>query len=130
MKKILTYCRLIAYPLIVALVTVQLPQLSFAQGAGETLTITTYYPSPVGSYRDLTVAGDLTLDNGTADAPQIQWRAAGSLRHWNIEQFGDNLQFFTEDNADARKLVLASIEPVVGTPPWGGVMLGLFYRIA
>lgn len=78
--------------------------------AQETLTITTYYPSPYGSYRDLTVANNLRLEATplAADGPQIEWRT-GSARHWNIDQFNDQLRFFTEDTNDANGVVRVTI---------------------
>ena len=66
----------------------------------ESMTITTYYPSPYGSYQDLTVAGNLRLETSptspASDGPQIEWRT-GTARHWNIDQFNNRLRFFTED---------------------------------
>ena len=74
--------------------------LSLAQ---EQITITTYYPSPYGSYQDLTVANSLRLETSptapVADGPQIEWRT-GTPRHWNIDQSGDTLRFFTENNTN------------------------------
>lgn len=114
MKKILAYCRLAAYPLIFCLITVQLPRLACAQ---EQITITTYYPSPFGSYQDLTVARDLSVGEtlyigqgdptpGTAPSPRIEFgrsNGAATSFHWNIDQVSTNsanpiLRFFTEPN--------------------------------
>lgn len=87
--------------------------LSVAQAqTSEDITITTYYPSPAGSYRTLMVLGNLTLETSpiSNDAPQIEWRTnAASNRHWNIDQFGDRLRFFTEDAGNANREELFSI---------------------
>jgi hypothetical protein len=73
--------------------------LSFSQQS-ERITITTYYPSPYGSYRELTVSESLRLEtdsrNPAIDGPQIEWRT-GTARHWNIDQWADRLRFYTED---------------------------------
>lgn len=62
MEKILSYLRLAIYPLIICSVVIQLPGKSFAQSqSGEYITITTYYPSPMGSYNNLSAAGILTV---------------------------------------------------------------------
>lgn len=89
MHRILKALSFFVYPLVFCFVITQLHIPAYAQ---EQITISTYYPSPYGSYKDLEVAGDLTLrtnpSNPDRDAPQIQWRT-GDLRHWNIDQFGD-----------------------------------------
>lgn len=81
----------------------------FAQASTEEITITTYYPSPVGSYRDLNVFDSLTLQTTGNDGPQIQWRNS-STRHWNIDQFGNRLRFFTEDNTDLNGIEFISFD--------------------
>ncbi len=48
----------------------------------------------------LDVNGTLRLSSGVNDGEQIEWRTNAS-RHWNIDQYEDDLRFFTEDNSDA-----------------------------
>lgn len=52
--------------IIIPLILSSLSSLSYA--ANETLTITTYYPTPQGSFNDLDVSGNLTV-GGTVQAP-------------------------------------------------------------
>lgn len=61
MKKILRAVKIAAYPLIFSLLVFNQPIISFA----EEITITTYYPSPAGSYNDLSVNRYLDLAVGT-----------------------------------------------------------------
>ncbi len=65
---------------ILPLIFLALPCISLAADEGETLTITTYYPSPYGSYNQLYVADKLgigttspqaTLDVSGTDAIKI-----------------------------------------------------------
>ena len=57
--------------------------------ADETLTITTYYPSPYGIYRDLRVTHSIIMQTEPiiSPAPQIEWRTTTNGRHWNIDQY-------------------------------------------
>ena len=77
---------------------------TFSYAADENITITTYYPSPYGSYRDLRITNNLTLQAEPInnDGPQIQWRTATTGYHWNIDQYQDStgarLRFFVEDS--------------------------------
>ena len=77
--------------------------LGLSYAADENITITTYYPSPYGSYRDLRITNNLTLQAEPInnDGPQIQWRTAATGRHWNIDQVGDRLRFFTENGSNS-----------------------------
>ena len=93
----------------------------------ETITISTYYPSPYGSYRDMTVSGHLYLQKATTDStfangPQIEWRTNASGRHWNINQYDDArgtlLRFDTADINDANES-----ERIIITEP-GNVGIG------
>ena len=106
MKKIIKSFRPVIIPLIVCLVIsqVQLPPVS-----AEEITITTYYPSPSGSYLDLNAQGTLLIGTGIPDAtlssPRIEFthNNASTSRHWNIDQAFSNtsnphLRFFTETN--------------------------------
>ena len=61
MKKQNIYFKCIVYPLIACFVVVQVPCASFAQ---EQITLTTYYPSPQGSYNELSVQANLNFANG------------------------------------------------------------------
>ena len=61
MKKQNIYFKCIVYPLIACFVIVQAPCASFAQ---EQITLTTYYPSPQGSYNELSVQANLNFANG------------------------------------------------------------------
>ena len=86
--------------------------LTLSYAADENITITTYYPSPYGSYRDLRITNNLTLQAEPInnDGPQIQWRTAATGRHWNIDQVGDRLRFFTEDSNNGTGAVRVSVE--------------------
>jgi len=46
------------------------------------------------------LAGTMKFTSSTNDGEQIEWRTSAS-RHWNIDQYDDNLRFYTEDNNDA-----------------------------
>ena len=48
----------------------------------------------------LDVNGTIRLTSSSSDGEQIEWRTNAS-RHWNIDQDGYDLRFFTEDNSDA-----------------------------
>jgi len=98
----------------------------------ESLTITTYYPSPYGSYNILSVANSLQLRNGsgtayTTDGPQIEWRTGttgGTHTHWNIDQMdvtglNPRLRLFTErdddSNGSEKVTILANGTVGIGT---------------
>jgi len=90
MYKILQRFSLIIAPLIFSLIFLGVPIPSFAQ---EQLTITTYYPSPAGSFSNLTVTGMLTagqlhvtgtsqLDGNVTAGSNIS--AAGNISATNV----------------------------------------------
>jgi len=94
--------------------------LAVCAHAEENITITTYYPSPSGSYLDLNVQGTLLVGTGTQASgvsPRIEFshsNGASSSQHWNIDQASSNtsvpqLRFFTERNdntTESEKLIL------------------------
>ncbi len=98
MRKNINKIKFLIYLFIPAIFFSNFPVAAYAE---ERLTITTYYPSPSGSYLDLNVARNLTLESVplAADGPQIQWRT-NSSRHWNIDQLNNRLRFYTEDIND------------------------------
>ncbi len=51
----------------------------------------------------LELVGSFMLTSGTNDGEQIEWRNSNS-RHWNIDQYDDNLRFYTEDNNNLNNL--------------------------
>jgi len=99
--------------LIFSLVVSQLP-LSPAY-AEENITITTYYPSPSGSYLDLNVQGTMLVGTGTPASSvssriEFSHNTSSSRSHWNIDQGGSpssnnttnpRLRFFTEPNSNS-----------------------------
>ncbi|RJP28247.1 MAG: hypothetical protein C4533_07165 [Candidatus Omnitrophota bacterium] len=99
--------RYFSYPTIFFFLFLIMPDIGFAQ---ETVTITTYYPSPQGSYLDLNVQGTLLVGTGVPASPVVSPRiefshnTASNRFHWNIDQEGGAnaanpvLRFFTESN--------------------------------
>jgi hypothetical protein len=114
MKNIIKLFRPVIIPLIVCLIASQLP-LSPAY-AEENITITTYYPSPSGSYLDLNVQGTLLVGTGTpasgvSSRIEFSHNTSSSRNHWNIDQAAPSgstsnnttnprLRFFTEPNSN------------------------------
>jgi hypothetical protein len=86
--------------------------LTVSAYAEENITITTYYPSPSGSYLDLNVQGTLlvgtTSTSASGAASRIEFTHSDNSstnQHWNIDQQGSNttnprLRFFTEINSN------------------------------
>jgi hypothetical protein len=115
MKNIIKLFRPVIIPLVICLVVSQLP-LSPAY-AEENITITTYYPSPSGSYLDLNVQGTLLVGTGTpasgvSSRIEFSHNTSSSRSHWNIDQAAPSgstsnnttnprLRFFTEPNNNA-----------------------------
>lgn len=60
MDRAARYFTFLIYPVIISLVLLGVPLPGFAQ---ENLTITTYYPSPAGSYNEMTVQSFLYVGN-------------------------------------------------------------------
>ncbi len=91
--------------------------LTVSAYAEENITITTYYPSPSGSYRDLSVSSTLTLESVPLnnDAPQILWNTSTSNISWNIDQLDDKLRFYSEDNPNVAGRIGVSLTPETGT---------------
>ena len=82
----------------------------------EDITITTYYPSPSGNYRDLFVSNTLTLESVPLnnDAPQILWNTSTSNISWNIDQLDNKLRFYSNDGTGVGR-VGVSLNPETGT---------------
>ena len=84
MGRILRVIRIMAFPLIFSIFFFNQPIVSFA----EDITITTYYPSPAGSYNDLSVNRYLDLSAGA------QIRIAGGATSTPIMTvYSDHIEF-------------------------------------
>lgn len=91
MQKIITRFNFITCPLIISLILLGLPLPLFAQ---EDITITTYYPSPSGSFNNLTVTQNLNFENGV----YIRVRQPGGS-FVNVAQFfWDHIDFLVPIN--------------------------------
>ncbi|MCX5712960.1 MAG: hypothetical protein NTY47_07905, partial [Candidatus Omnitrophica bacterium] len=57
----------------------------------ENLTITTYYPSPSGSYKDLSISNKVSFTTASAeDTPSINSSTVGTVTQLNILSGGDS----------------------------------------
>jgi len=132
---ILSFCRS-ALVLIFSLAVSQLP-LSPAY-AEENITITTYYPSPSGSYLDLNVQGTVLVGTGiqaSGVSPRIEFthNTSSAHRHWNIDQASSDtnnpeLRFFTQTNnntgTEENRLIINNDNMIlIGTPNNGNFIL-------
>jgi len=92
MQRIITRFSFITCPLIISLILLGLPLPLFAQT--EDITITTYYPSPSGSFSNLTVNQNLNFENGV----YIRVRQPGGS-FVNVAQFfWDHIDFLVPIN--------------------------------
>lgn len=87
MKRTIKRFSYLVYPLVFSLLVLGTPLPSFAQ---ENITITTYYPSPMGSYNDLSVARYLDMENGLIVRSRLNTGAAWQ----NIMSISPNLITF------------------------------------
>ncbi len=91
MQRVITCFRFIAYPLIISLAILNVPFPALAQ---EDITITTYYPSPSGSFNELTISSFLNFENGAF----IRVRQPG-VGFVNVAQlFWDHINFLVPIN--------------------------------
>lgn len=74
-------------------------------------------------------APDLRLVSNNGDGGQIEWRNAGAARHYNIDQNGETLRFFTENSVDGAGAIRMELsEPGVLTVH-GSIVIGSDSRL-
>ena len=100
--------------------------LTICAYAQEEIIITTYYPSPMGSYRDLEVANNLTMRESSVSgtSSSISWITTNiNNLHWNINQRSNHLRFYTNNNTNTNLQELVSLYPETAPESGTGFLL-------